>query len=114
MGHVQSNQPDNLGAISDSGDQAPHPRFHCATASRLPSSCQASATPISPPRASRLPQVFDTPFDFVTPIGHQCNTLVMEPGGYHFGDYRRLGASLSLLVILAGVPPIVLVWGLHK
>lgn len=52
--------------------------------------------------------------DFVTPIGHQCNTLVMEPGGYHFGDDRRLGAPLSLLVILAGVPPIVLVWGLHK
>ncbi len=50
----------------------------------------------------------------MTPIGHQCNTLVMEPGGYHFGDYRRLGASLSLLVILAGVPLIVLVWGLHK
>ena len=52
--------------------------------------------------------------DFVTPIGHQCNTLVMGPGGYQFGDYRRLGAPLSLLVILAGVPLIVLVWGLHK
>ncbi len=52
--------------------------------------------------------------DFVTPIGHQCNTLVMGPGGYRFGDYRRLGAPLSLLVILAGVPLIVLVWGLHK
>src|SRR3990172_1836186 len=29
--------------------------------------------------------------DFLTPIGHQCNTLVMGPGGYHFGDYWRLG-----------------------
>ena len=52
--------------------------------------------------------------DFVTPIGHQCNTLVMGPGGYRFGDYRRLGAPLSALVVLAGVPLIMLFWGLHK
>src|SRR5690606_18553810 len=38
--------------------------------------------------------------DFLTPIGHQCNTLVMGPGGYRFGDYPRLGAPLSLLVII--------------
>ena len=25
--------------------------------------------------------------DFLTPIGHQCNTLVMGPGGYRFSDY---------------------------
>jgi di/tricarboxylate transporter len=48
--------------------------------------------------------------DFLTPIGHQCNTLVMGPGGYRFGDYARLGAPLSLLVVLIGVPLIVLVW----
>jgi di/tricarboxylate transporter len=29
--------------------------------------------------------------DFLTPIGHQCNLLVMGPGGYHFSDYPRLG-----------------------
>ncbi|WP_027133875.1 SLC13 family permease [Geminicoccus roseus] len=50
--------------------------------------------------------------DFLTPIGHQCNTLVMGPGGYRFGDYARLGAPLSLLVVLVGVPLIILVWGL--
>jgi di/tricarboxylate transporter len=32
--------------------------------------------------------------DFLTPIGHQCNTLVMGPGGYRFGDYWRLGLPL--------------------
>lgn len=48
--------------------------------------------------------------DFLTPIGHQCNTLVMGPGGYRFGDYARLGAPLSLLIILIGVPLIILVW----
>ena len=48
--------------------------------------------------------------DFLTPIGHQCNTLVMGPGGYHFGDYSRLGLPLSLIVIFVGVPLIALVW----
>jgi len=48
--------------------------------------------------------------DFLTPIGHQCNTLVMGPGGYRFGDYARLGAPLSLLVLIAGVPLILFFW----
>ena len=50
--------------------------------------------------------------DFLTPVGHQCNTLVMGPGGYRFGDYARLGAPLSLLVLLAGPPLILLFWPL--
>lgn len=50
--------------------------------------------------------------DFLTPIGHQCNTLVMGPGGYRFSDYARLGAPLSALVILLAVPMILLVWPL--
>ncbi len=50
--------------------------------------------------------------DFLTPIGHQCNTLVMGPGGYRFGDYWRLGLPLSLMVIVVGVPLIALVWPL--
>ena len=48
--------------------------------------------------------------DFLTPIGHQCNTLVMGPGGYKFSDYPRLGLPLSLLVIIAAVPMLMLVW----
>lgn len=50
--------------------------------------------------------------DFLTPIGHQCNTLVRGPGGYRFGDYWRLGLPLSLMVLLAGTPLIAWVWGL--
>lgn len=50
--------------------------------------------------------------DFLTPIGHQCNTLVLGPGGYRFGDYARLGAPLSVLVVLAGTPLILWVWPL--
>jgi di/tricarboxylate transporter len=48
--------------------------------------------------------------DFLTPIGHQCNTLVMGPGGYRFGDYWRLGLPLSFIVIVVGVPLIALFW----
>ncbi len=51
--------------------------------------------------------------DFLTPIGHQCNTLVMGPGGYRFGDYWRLGAPLSALVVAAGIPLIAFFWPLH-
>jgi di/tricarboxylate transporter len=34
----------------------------------------------------------------------------MGPGGYRFGDYARLGAPLSLLVIVVAVPALLLVW----
>ncbi len=50
--------------------------------------------------------------DFLTPIGHQCNTLVMGPGGYRFSDYPRLGLPLSLLVIAVAVPTLMLAWPL--
>ena len=48
--------------------------------------------------------------DFLTPIGHQSNTLVMGPGGYRFGDYWRLGLPLSLIVIAVGTPLIAFFW----
>ncbi len=48
--------------------------------------------------------------DFLTPIGHQCNTLVMGPGGYRFSDYPRLGAPLSIIVVVVAVPMLLLVW----
>jgi len=51
--------------------------------------------------------------DFLTPVGHQCNTLVLGPGGYRFSDYPRLGAPLSLLVVVAGTPLIAYFWPLH-
>jgi di/tricarboxylate transporter len=50
--------------------------------------------------------------DFLTPIGHQCNTLVMGPGGYRFGDYWKLGLPLSLIVLVAGVSLIMAFWPL--
>ena len=50
--------------------------------------------------------------DFLTPIGHQCNTLVMGPGGYRFTDYWRLGLPLSVMVIIVGSLMIGLFWPL--
>ncbi|CAA7623256.1 Di-and tricarboxylate transporters [Candidatus Terasakiella magnetica] len=51
--------------------------------------------------------------DFLTPIGHQCNTLVMGVGGYRFGDYWRMGLPLSIIVLLSGTGLILLFWPLH-
>lgn len=53
-----------------------------------------------------------TSCDFLTPIGHQSNTLVMGPGGYKFSDYWRLGLPLSILVVLTGVPLLMIFWPL--
>ena len=47
---------------------------------------------------------------YLTPIGHQSNTLVMAPGGYHFGDYARMGLPLDILIVVVAVPMIMWVW----
>ena len=48
---------------------------------------------------------------FLSPIGHQCNTLVMAPGNYKFGDYWKVGLPLEILIVLISVPTIVFYWG---
>ena len=49
---------------------------------------------------------------FLTPIGHQSNTLVMGPGGYKFGDYWRMGLPLEVLIVVVSVPLILWAWPL--
>ncbi len=49
---------------------------------------------------------------FLTPLGHQNNTLILGPGGFRFGDYWRLGLPMEILVLAVGVPMILLVWPL--
>lgn len=49
---------------------------------------------------------------FLTPIGHQSNTLVMGPGGYAFRDYFKFGLPVTILVLLAAVPLILYFWPL--
>ncbi len=49
---------------------------------------------------------------FLTPIGHQNNTLILGPGGFRFGDYWRLGLPLEALVVAIGIPMLLIVWPL--
>jgi len=47
---------------------------------------------------------------FLTPIGHQCNALILGPGGYKFGDYWRMGLPLEILIVVGGTPLIIHFW----
>lgn len=49
---------------------------------------------------------------FLTPIGHQNNTLILGPGGFRFGDYWRLGLPLELVISAIAIPMLLLVWPL--
>lgn len=49
---------------------------------------------------------------FLTPIGHQNNTLILGPGGFRFGDYWRLGLVLEVLVVAVSLPLLLIVWPL--
>jgi di/tricarboxylate transporter len=49
---------------------------------------------------------------FLTPIGHQNNTLILGPGGFRFGDYWRLGLPVQAVVLLVAMPMLLWVWPL--
>lgn len=49
---------------------------------------------------------------FLTPIGHQNNTMILGPGGFRFGDYWKLGLPLEILVIAVSMPLLLMVWPL--
>lgn len=49
---------------------------------------------------------------FLTPIGHQNNTLILGPGGFRFGDYWRMGLPLDVIVIGVSLPMLMWVWPL--
>ena len=49
---------------------------------------------------------------FLTPIGHQNNTLILGPGGFRFKDYWRLGLPIEILVVVVSIPMLLLVWPL--
>ncbi|MCE8002670.1 SLC13 family permease [Billgrantia ethanolica] len=85
----------------------------------------AAAAVLMAPIAVSLANGFDASIDpflmvvavsascaFLTPIGHQSNTLVMGPGGYRFGDYWKMGLPLELIVMAVAIPMILLVWPL--
>lgn len=63
-----------------------------------------------PPDAFLMAVAIGAASPYLTPIGHQSNTLVMGPGGYAFSDYWRMGLPLDLVIITVAVPMILWVW----
>lgn len=49
---------------------------------------------------------------FLTTIWHQNNTLILGPGGFHFGDYWKFGPPLVIIVVAISVPMLLIVWPL--
>jgi di/tricarboxylate transporter len=49
---------------------------------------------------------------FLTPIGHQNNTLILGPGGFGFGDYWKLGLPLEVVVVAISLPLLLVIWPL--
>lgn len=49
---------------------------------------------------------------FLTPIGHQNNTLILGPGGFRFGDYWKCGLPLEILVVIVSMPLLLYFWPL--
>jgi di/tricarboxylate transporter len=50
---------------------------------------------------------------YVTPVSSPVNMLVMEPGGYAFGDYVRVGLPLLLLTMLVTVALVAVIYPLR-
>ncbi len=50
---------------------------------------------------------------FLTPIGHQNNTLILGPGGFRFSDYWQLGLPLEVVVVIVAVPMLLWAWPLQ-
>jgi di/tricarboxylate transporter len=49
---------------------------------------------------------------FLSPIGHKANVLVFGPGGYHFLDYARVGALLTVALLIVSMIFLPLIWPL--
>lgn len=49
---------------------------------------------------------------FLTPIGHQNNTLILGPGGFRFGDYWKPGLLIELVVFAVAMVMLPIIWPL--
>ena len=52
------------------------------------------------PQPFVLATVLGAATSFLTPVGHKVNVLVFGPGGYRFFDYTRVGAPLTLILLV--------------
>jgi di/tricarboxylate transporter len=54
--------------------------------------------------------MFSASFSFLTPVGYQTNTLIYGPGGYRFSDFARVGAPMTVMLLLLTVFVMPLLW----
>ncbi|MCM2310315.1 MAG: SLC13 family permease [Steroidobacteraceae bacterium] len=55
----------------------------------------------APPEPFVLAAIVGCNLSFATPMGYQTNVLIMQPGGYVFRDFVRVGGPLVILMIIA-------------
>jgi len=55
----------------------------------------------APPEPFVLAAIVGCNLSFATPMGYQTNVLIMQPGGYVFRDFVRVGGPLVVLMIVA-------------
>ena len=73
---------------------------NAAAALVLPIALTSAATFGIEARAAAVAVALSASASFMTPIAYQTNLMVYGPGGYHFGDYARLGTPLTLVVLV--------------
>jgi len=49
---------------------------------------------------------------FLSPVGHKANVLVFGPGGYRFTDYARVGAILTVVLLIVSMIFLPIFWPL--
>jgi di/tricarboxylate transporter len=49
---------------------------------------------------------------FLSPVGHKANVLVFGPGGYKFTDYARVGALLTVILLIVSMIFLPIFWPL--
>ena len=54
-----------------------------------------------PPEPFVLAVLFGANMSYATPMAYKTNLLVMNAGGYTFGDFVRIGLPLTLIMWLA-------------
>jgi di/tricarboxylate transporter len=80
-----------------------------AVAIMVPIAIASAADVAADPRLFALGAIVAASASFLTPIGYQTNTMVYGPGRYQVSDYLRLGAPLTLMVLV--VVPFLMVHG---
>jgi di/tricarboxylate transporter len=73
---------------------------NAAAALMFPIGVATAATLGVDPRPFVIVIMLAASLSFLTPIGYQTNLMVYGLGGYHFGDYARVGVPLNLVTIV--------------